>query len=201
MPGQPGNAALAGHRTTYAAPFHRLDELQPGAPITIETVQGTFTYRVEAQPGEAGEAPSGHFIVSPSQVEILDQDQDGQNRLTLMACHPKYSAAQRIVVTAVLETPPAPATPIPEEQGQVTVDASDDPLAGGDSSAWPPALLWSAAALGVWFLTWLAGRLLRRRMGGAFGWQLLPYVVGLPVFAVVLFVAFTDIARLLPAAY
>jgi sortase A len=202
LPGQPGNAALAGHRTTYAAPFHRLDELQPGEDIIVETLQGAFTYRVDAQPAGEGEAPPGHFIVSPSAVEILDQD--GANRLTLMACHPKYSAAQRIVVTASLVSDPAPPTPLPEpEPGvepAVAFDASQDPLAGGDSSAWPAAIAWTAAALAVWFATWFAGQLLRRRNGG-WAWSLPPYLVGVPVFAVVLFMAFGDIARLLPAAY
>jgi sortase A len=201
MPGQAGNAALAGHRTTYAAPFNRLDELGPGAEITIETLQGTFTYRVDAQPAPEGEEPRGWFTVSPSQVEILEQD--GTNRLTLVACHPKYSASQRIVVTATLDSPVAPSTPLPDTEGEnatVTFDATDDPLAGGDSSAWVPAILWTGLALGVWFATWFASRQLRRRKG-SWSWGLLPYVVGVPVFAVVLFIAFTDIARLLPAAY
>jgi sortase A len=43
LPGQEGNAAIAGHRTTYGAPFHRLDELEPGDEITVTTVQGEFT--------------------------------------------------------------------------------------------------------------------------------------------------------------
>src|SRR6202035_1177202 len=46
LPGQAGNAAIAGHRTTYGAPFYNLNELQPGDPIMIQTSQGTFTYRV-----------------------------------------------------------------------------------------------------------------------------------------------------------
>jgi len=201
MPGQAGNAALAGHRTTYAAPFNRLDELAPGDEITIQTVQGTFTYRVDAQPVGDGEEPKGHFIVSPSQVEILEQD--GTNRLTLVACHPKYSASQRIVVTATLETPAAPSTPLPDPDGEsasVTFDAAEDPLAGGDTSARVPALAWTALAIGVWFATWFASRAVRRQKG-TWAWGLLPYLVGVPVFAVVLFIAFTDIARLLPAAY
>jgi sortase A len=202
MPGQPGNAALAGHRTTYAAPFHRLDELAPGSVITIETVQGTFEYAVDAQTRDDG-SEVGHFIVSPSAIEILDQE-EGVDRLTLMACHPKYSAAQRIVVTATLVTPPAAPTPVaaPEETAVgVTTDASADPLAGGDSSAWPAAIAWTLAAVTVWFLTWLAGTWLRRRQGGAWAWRLPPYVIGIPVFAIVVFMAFQDIARLLPAAY
>lgn len=205
LPGQPGNAAMAGHRTTYLAPFNRLDELQPGALITIQSPQGTFTYQVDSHPGDNGE-PVGHFIVSPSQIEILDQV-PGVNRLTLMACHPKYSARQRIVVTATLVGNPAPPTPVadatpnPDTGATVTYDASQDPLAGGDSSAWPAAIAWSAAALGVWFLTWLAGTWLRRRQGGAWAWRLPPYVIGVPIFAVLLFMAFQDIARLLPAAY
>ncbi len=199
LPGQPGNAALAGHRTTYAAPFHRIDELAPGTDITVETLQGTFTYRVDAHDLPDG-GVEGHFIVAPSAVEILDQD--GTNRLTLMACHPKYSARQRIVVTATLVSNPAPPTPLPEPSPAtvVTTDATADPLAGGDPSAWPTAIAWTLAALGAWFLTWLAGRLLRRRQDG-WAWSLPPYVIGVPVFAVLLFLAFQDIARLLPAAY
>ncbi|MCU0309692.1 MAG: sortase [Acidimicrobiales bacterium] len=199
LPGQPGNAALAGHRTTYAAPFHRLDEVAPGDEVTVETVQGTFTYRVDAHEAGDGE-PIGHFIVAPSAVEILDQD--GTNRLTLMACHPKYSARQRIVVTATLVSEPAPPTPRPDAtlDDAVTVDAAADPLAGGDPSAWPLAIAWSLAAIVAWFLTWLAGRLLRDRQGG-WAWGLPPYVIGVPVVAVLLFMAFQDIARLLPAAY
>ena len=207
LPGQPGNAALAGHRTTYKAPFNRLDELKPGDEITVTTLQGTFTYRVDAHDVGAGDDPSGHFIVKPTQVEILDQD--GPDRLTLVACHPKLSARERIVVTAALVTDPAPATPavgradpgtitggdgsaLPTDGAGVTTDASVDALAGGDSSAWGPAILWAALALMVWFATWY----------GARRWHRLPaYVVGTPVFLVVLFVAYENIARLLPAAF
>jgi sortase A len=189
LPGQPGNVALAGHRTTYAAPFNRLDELQPGDEITFETVQGTFTYRVDAHETAPGEPPSGHFVVKPTQIEILDQD--GTNRVTLVACNPKYSARERIVVTATLETPPAAATPLPDASG-VTTDATVDALAGGDGSARVPAVLWTAAALLVWFGTWYVARRWRR-------WP--AYVIGVPIFAVVLFVAYENIARLLPAAY
>lgn len=191
LPGQPGNVALAGHRTTYAAPFNRLDELQPGDAVTFETLQGTFTYRVDAHETQPGEPPSGHFIVKPSQVEILDQD--GTNRVTLVACNPKYSAKERIVVTATLETPAARATPLPTvDNGGVTTDAAVDALAGGDGSARVPAVLWMALALLIWFATWFVAR----------RWRKLPaYLIGVPIFAVVLFVAYENIARLLPAAY
>ena len=88
LPGQPGNAAIAGHRTTYGAPFNRLDELEPGDEILVTTAQGAFRYEVQRQ-----------LIVSPDQVEVLDDF--GDDRLTLTACHPKYSARQRIVVVAL----------------------------------------------------------------------------------------------------
>ena len=48
LPGQPGNAAIAGHRTTYGAPFYRLDELAPGDKILVATKQGHFEYKVES---------------------------------------------------------------------------------------------------------------------------------------------------------
>jgi sortase A len=92
LPGQQGNAAIAGHRTTYGAPFYRIDELVPGDPITVTTVQGTFRYLV-----------TGTVIVAPSEYAVV-ADQPDKVMLTLTSCEPKYSAKRRIVVTAELDT-------------------------------------------------------------------------------------------------
>lgn len=113
LPGMPGNASIAGHRTTWGAPFNRIDELQPGATINVQTLQGVFEYRVIEQ-----ESGKGHFIVSPDRVDVLDQDFVGSpNRLTLTACHPKFSARQRIIVVAELVGEPAQFIPRPESLG------------------------------------------------------------------------------------
>ena len=65
LPGQPGNAAIAGHRTTYGAPFGRLNELNAGDAVIVETLQGRFVYRVlPGQPGMAGHT-LGFRIVAP----------------------------------------------------------------------------------------------------------------------------------------
>lgn len=190
LPGQPGNAALAGHRTTYKAPFNRVDELDPGDIITITTLQGTFTYRVDAHPDAEGAMRLGHFIVNPDELSILDQNVG--NRLTLMACNPKYSAATRIVVTATLTTPAAPATERPDPGSGVTDDAALDSLANGDPRAWPAAVLWSLLVIGAWFGTWSLAR----------RWRRIPaYAIGTPIVLVLLFLAFANIARLLPAGF
>lgn len=209
FPGQKGNAALAGHRTTYGAPFHRVDELIPGDEILIESAQGEFRYEVMSR-GELAEdmpidvsdpagADEGHFIVNPDAEWILKDYDD--NRITLMACHPKYSAAERIVVVGRLTGPVAPTTPRSEETDEVLETQGDDPtaaigedLAGGDPTARVPALLWALAAGSVWFLAWQIGRTWRRAKWPA-------YVLGTPVFLVVLFVCFTQVERLLPAGY
>jgi sortase A len=185
IPGQAGNAALAGHRTTYKAPFNRIDELKPGDQIFVETLQGKFTYEVLPQPSDDGE-PSGHYIVGPYATEILSDK--GDNRLTLMACHPKYSAAQRIVVEAKLVGNPAPPTP-----RSVEPDTIED-LAGGDDDARASALFFSLAAVAVWFGTWLFSQHFRKLKWPA-------YIVVFPFFAVLLFFAFDNINKLLPAAY
>lgn len=112
MPGQPGNASIAGHRTTYGAPFHRIDELTPGDEIKVQTLQGLFTYVVMGHDQPDGSI-RGHHIVDPSATEVLNDF--GDNRLTLTACHPKYSAAQRIIVTAELVGEPADFVPRPED--------------------------------------------------------------------------------------
>ena len=196
LPGQAGNAAVAGHRTTYKAPFNRIDELQPGDAITITTLQGTFTYEVLPQPGSDPSAPpSGHRIVSPSAVEILDDK--GDNRLTLMACNPKYSASQRIVVEAELVGNPAP--PTPKATSTRNVDQSDLAgvgLAGGDPTARPTAIGFTLLALAIWFLAWY---LAHRRLRG--WWRVTPYLVLLPFFGVALYAAFENITKLLPGAY
>jgi sortase A len=87
IPGQPGNAAVAGHRTTYGAPFHNLDNLEPGDLIEFETVTGVHIYEVR-----------GLEIVDPTAVEVLNPREGGW--LTLTTCHPKFSARQRLIVTA-----------------------------------------------------------------------------------------------------
>jgi sortase A len=90
LPGQHGTVAIAGHRTTYLAPFHDVNELRPGDRITLSMPYGRFEYRVEHT-----------RIVAPTALWVTDRV--GYDRLILSACHPLYSAAQRIVVFAKLE--------------------------------------------------------------------------------------------------
>jgi sortase A len=89
LPGVGGTTAIAGHRTTYLAPFRHVDRLRPGDPITIEMPYATFTYRVQRT-----------RIVAPDAVKVLRDV--GYDRLVLSACHPLFSAAQRIVVVSRL---------------------------------------------------------------------------------------------------
>ncbi len=89
FPGQGKTIGIAGHRTTYLAPFHDIDSIADGDEIVLEMPYGTFTYEVEK-----------HEIVDPYQVDIVDDV--GYERLVLTACHPLYSAAQRWAVFARL---------------------------------------------------------------------------------------------------
>jgi sortase A len=183
MPGQPGNAAIAGHRTTYGAPFYRLDELHPGDEIRVTTRQGRFRFSVESTE-----------IVKPSQTEVLDPPKDGLAHLTLTTCNPRYSARQRLVVHAVLEGEPAPPTVAParadDERADAPVVAFEEPSLSGDRSAAAPTVLWALACLAVALATWFAARRWKRWVA---------YLVGGAVFLVVLFVCFENVSRLLPA--
>lgn len=89
LPGMAGTVAIAGHRTTYGAPFGDIDELESGDQVTVETPYGRFAYRVERS-----------RIVPPTAVEVVRNV--GYERLVLSACHPKFSAKKRIVVFARL---------------------------------------------------------------------------------------------------
>jgi len=89
FPGAPGTTAIAGHRTTYLAPFRHIDRLKRGSRVIVEMPYGRFTYAVQKT-----------IIVAPTRVDVIHRV--GYDRLVLSACHPLYSAAQRIVVFARL---------------------------------------------------------------------------------------------------
>jgi len=185
MPGQAGNAAIAGHRTTYGAPFNRIDEIEAGDEIIVTTVQGRFRYRMTEQ-----------RIVDPSDVEVLDPV-PGANLLTLTSCHPKYSARQRIIVRAELVGEPLPAVvaqpqPPAARDGVAAEPTIDGSSLSGETGARWPAVAWGAAAAGVWAAAAIVARRWRR-------WP--AYATAVVPFAVVLFLFFEQVARLLPANY
>lgn len=97
LPGQVGNFAVAGHRTTYGRPFADIDLLKKGDVIMVETKDSYIVYAVDR-----------HVIVIPTQVDVIDPvpQHPGvtptQAWMTMTACHPKYSASQRYVVFAKL---------------------------------------------------------------------------------------------------
>lgn len=98
LPGRVGNFAIAGHRTTYGKPFNQIDKLIGGDVVLVETKDYYFVYRV-----------SGHQIVAPTQVSVLDPVPDDPRAkateavLTMTSCHPEFSARERYVVHAQLD--------------------------------------------------------------------------------------------------
>jgi sortase A len=180
LPGQKGNAAIAGHRTTYGAPFNRVDELEPGDEIIVETVQGTFRYEVIDEDGDG----DGHTIVTPSQVEVLEDK--GDNRLTLTACHPKLSARQRIVIFAKLAG----------DQVALAAQVSGQPSSlddiSGETSSRVPAVVLFILCGAIWVFAYCFSKL----------WQKWPaYAVCLPFFMVGLFFFFEEFSRMLPSNF
>jgi sortase A len=93
-PGRVGNVVLAGHRTTYGAPFGRFDELSAGDDVVLTDATGTYTYRI-----------SGSEIVEPSDTAVVlpvprqPGAEPTRRLLTLITCTPKYSAKYRLIVT------------------------------------------------------------------------------------------------------
>ena len=90
FPGIPGTTAIAGHRTTYLAPFRDIDLLKAGNHILLEMPYAHFTYTV-----------TGQRVVAPTDVRAVVDDV-GYSRLVLSACTPLFSAAQRLLVYASL---------------------------------------------------------------------------------------------------
>jgi len=217
LPGQAGNAGIAGHRTTYGQPFHNVDKLANGDQIIVKTRQGEFVYAIDRT-----------TIVEPSQIEVLQPTTDAsgklENRITLTACHPKFSAAQRIIISGLLIGQPAPELPgqteaskqvVKEQASRTKGEANEATIDGGLSGlkkSRTPVYIWAGICAAIWLATWSVQTVLRRRMRSRTGargrpsrgsraltWS--PYLVGLPVFLVALYVFFENFGRLLPGNY
>jgi sortase A len=183
--------AIAGHRTTYGAPFYRLNDLNPGDDIFVTTAAGQFRYQV-----------LNSMVVKPSDVSVLAPTAD--NRLTLTTCNPRFSAAQRLVVVSKLVglplAPPVTGTVSAGISGggtTVIAPAAARPaglgsLGHGDAGAWPPLILYGLAAA----LLWISVRIVaahRRR------WRRLGLLLSGAVSCLVpLWFFFENVVRLLP---
>lgn len=89
LPGPDGTCGIAGHRTTYAAPFRRLDELEPGDTIDLYSPYRRYRYEVAQT-----------LVVRPDETYVVESG--AEPMLTLTACHPPYSARYRLAVQAKL---------------------------------------------------------------------------------------------------
>jgi sortase A len=186
LPGHEGNSAIAGHRTTYGAPFGDLDQLEAGDQIVVVTVQGKFKYRVTEQ-----------RVVDPSEVSVLDASPDPARpdhelaTLTLTTCNPKYSAEQRLIVRAQLDLTPdqVPLAPTPTPRGTAATSIGG---LSGESSSRTPAIVWGTIAAVIGLLWWL---LFHRHPR----WT--TWFLGVVPFLAALFVCYVYLERLLPSNY
>lgn len=195
LPGQMGNVAIAGHRTTYGSPFHDIDQMRNGDKITITTTYGTFVYTM-----------IDHKIVDPGDTSVLENH--GQALLTLTACHPVYSASQRYIVIAKLD-----GRAVGKLSGQDQANKQIQKQLAGDVTtkrslssfdarhpAITQAVLWGLVCAAIWLAAWVVARfVLGRRHRWYVAW--LPYVLGLPLFAVTLYVFFEHFVRQLPSNF
>lgn len=176
MPGQSGNAAIAGKRTTYGAPFSKLGDLESGDQIQTTTQSGVFRYQVE---GKAKTVESG-------QRDPLRPTQTA--RLTLITSDPSYVATNRLVITARMLSKPAKSTTA------APTSVVDQPESGlsGDFRVWAQTLIF----LQLLVAAFLGARILYRR------WLRWPtYVITTPILLALLLLFFESVSQLLPATF
>jgi len=182
LPGQTGNVGIAGHRTTWGHPFYDLNQLKPGNKIILVTTYGTFTYHVTTTQ-----------IVDPSDVAVLNPTPNAT--VTLTTCNPRYSASQRLVVSAALFSSStatiASSTTTTSTPGKSTTTTTV-PVQSSNSQSWVPSML-----LGL--LTALLGAatlILKRRIKPAWAVYL---VGGIVTFGALMFF-FGAISQILPSS-
>lgn len=217
MPGQLGNAAIAGHRTTFGQPFFDIGELEAGDELVVTTLAGRFVYRVTEQQ-----------IVAPTDYHVIATTDPTRATLTLTSCHPKWTARERIVVTAELDAAASSAIPgaptinygrplppadvddaalaPPTSDGAYPTGSADDAAAPdavdreiadafsegwfSDPAAYPQVALWAIVLVAITTGAYLLARRLRRVWVGL--------VVGTLPFLVALYFFFQNVNRLLP---
>jgi sortase A len=179
LPGQLGNVAIAGHRTTYGAPFSRIDEIHDGDVISLESDNGKFTYIVKGEPR----------IIAATDIAVARTTDPTTATLTLVSCHPKWTSSKRIIVVAMLDssTAPTPATPLPlsTTQQQQSRDGWFH-----DSAAWPLVLLLGIVLIAIAVIAIISSR---RGLNKIF-----VYALATVFFVPILFFFFTGLSRLLP---
>jgi sortase A len=140
VPGLSGTVGIAGHRTTYLAPFRRINELTKGDLITLQMPYGIFTYTV-----------TGHRIVAPNNISVLRAT--GYDQVVLTACNPLYSASQRLAVfarlTSSVPTGLALTTSVPQTPAAVAPSIDASQLTPALLGASLPARLAPFAAVGA----------------------------------------------------
>ncbi len=136
-PGSLGNVVIAGHRTTYGKPFYNIDRLSAGDEIILTTQFGRWVYHVEWQ-----------RVVDPSNREVTAQDLNVRE-LTLVSCHPRYSARKRFIVRAIVDrqAPPPPTQTLPRVEaspspGTELATATFDEGSGSPTIAPPSQTYW-----------------------------------------------------------
>jgi sortase A len=122
LPGQLGNTAVAGHRTTYGAPFFDVDQLEAGDELIFTMVNGDrFVYLVTFTE-----------VVPASQYSVVSTTDPNIAEATLTSCDPKYTARDRIVVHSVLDPERSSIVGIPTFYQLDTPTADDEPIPGDD---------------------------------------------------------------------
>jgi sortase A len=180
LPGQNGNASVAGHRTTYGHPFYNLDGVKVGDPIVLTTLQGIFVYDTTKT-----------SVVSPSDTTVIKNTY--ANLLTLTTCNPRFSAATRLIVQAKLaHSQLFPNQGLPA--GRLTTDPKSGDLAGNSDVGLTQTLFWGFLVLvllgAILYTTW---RFRRQR------WMI--WGVGTVGMLVLLWFFFGAISPLLPASF
>ncbi len=189
LPGQIGNAAIAGHRTTHGAPFFNVGDLHIGDRIQITTFAGNFTYAVWKEP----------YPVQPTEYSVVGPPQGNEPKveLTLTTCNPKYSASQRLIIKARLlrnisTKPVAPPKFVNGKKVKPPPKAQLATALEGQANSVVPSVVWGFIVAFVGLVWWLAFRRWRHP---------LTWLVGLVPFFVVLFPFYVYLERALPNGY
>jgi sortase A len=135
LPGQEGNTAIAGHRTTYGHPFYNLDAVKVGDPIVLTTLQGIFVYDTTRS-----------WVVSPTDTSVIRNAYD--NLITLTTCNPRFSASTRLVVQGKLAHSQLYANTLPEATAH-HLDPKSNDLAGDNNVQLTDTLFWGFVILVV----------------------------------------------------